>query len=258
MSPAVPPLATVTAIAVRPPGSRMQITPSTSFGDTRKDSLEIDCDAGTMSGAVLTAALAVAMPHDAATGARSTLVACQSEATGKLAGGSTVTNRSPCTSKEFCGLEDRVGSTRAGAETAARSTSVQVRGRAGLAHDESSEYANLRYVEEQNRDTARGRPARVGRVDESAATEPASAGAQRVDLAALHLLRLPATLDPKSPFHPPETRTRLRSREKRRGRRASERHAVTAGAPPSSARYRSMSARVQSAWVWQRHGAYSS
>jgi hypothetical protein len=29
----------------------------------------------------------------------------------------------------------------------------------GYAHDESTEYANLRYVEEQNRDAARGRPA---------------------------------------------------------------------------------------------------
>src|ERR1700741_330163 len=69
MSPAVPPLATVTAIAVRPPGSPRQMTPSTSFGDAVNRSLEIDCAAGTTSGTAFMAALAAASVQVAAVAA---------------------------------------------------------------------------------------------------------------------------------------------------------------------------------------------
>src|SRR5215468_9046903 len=59
MSPAVPPLPTVTTIALFPADREMQITPSTSLGEILYASPEIDCDAGTVSLVLLTTATAV-------------------------------------------------------------------------------------------------------------------------------------------------------------------------------------------------------
>src|SRR5262249_54100298 len=60
MSPAVPPLATVTTIAFLPPGSGMQIVPPRSAGEIRYGSPEIDCEAGTVSRELRTTAFATA------------------------------------------------------------------------------------------------------------------------------------------------------------------------------------------------------
>jgi hypothetical protein len=56
----VPPLAIVSTIAFFPPGSGMQIAPSTSAGEIRYASPETDCEAGTVSRELLTVARAAA------------------------------------------------------------------------------------------------------------------------------------------------------------------------------------------------------
>src|SRR5580765_3664182 len=78
MSPAVPPLPTVTTIAFLPPGSGTQIVPSRSEPKIRYGSPEIDCEPGTVRGRALTTAFAVArLQGGAATGTASTGEASQ-------------------------------------------------------------------------------------------------------------------------------------------------------------------------------------